>query len=470
MTYYHQIDGEQIWLERMGKVAEGLKGIALEKEDYAYFPTASVFYTNGFQEPFSYLKSGGWQTREEPPGLQLSPPYHSDPNYRDGGPNDGHWYDGRFGVHMYLSGPIEGLTRWYRVSGDEGSLELAGKLVRFVTQPKYWNAVGEPAWVEGAQHAHYLGHLHGHVAQLRAILEYAITTNNDQLRQFARDGYEYSRNFYVAPIGYFTEWTRLEAPCETCEVADMIGLAVRLTDVGTGDYWDDVDGYVRNQFAEQQHVSGLPTAMGSFVLRGQPTRIEADEIAGCCTCNASQALYYAWSGIVHESNDAAQVNLLLNRASALLDVDSYLPYEGRVVLRNKKAKTASVRIPVWADRKGLTVSVNGQAVPSVWDGRRVLFDGLKPNDNVVIQFPLHRYQQKIMINHTEYEYEFKGSTVVDVSPRDVIPPEDVALVIGGHRDKPPEGYVEIYRREAYKQDRAPTVARARYVPAQLVVW
>ena len=470
MTYYHQVDGEEIWLERMRKLAESLKRIAIEKDDYAYFPTASVFYGSGFQEPFSYLKNGGWQTREEPPGLLVDPPYHQDPNYRDGGPNDGHWYDGRFGVHMYLSGPIEGLTRWHRVSGDEGSLELAGKLVRFVTQPRYWNAVGEPAWMQGAQHAHYLGHLHGHVAQLRAILEYAITTNNDQLKQFARDGYEYSKNFYVAPIGYFTEWTRLEAPCETCEVADMIGLAVRLTDAGMGDYWDDVDGYVRNQFAEQQHIGGLPDAVGSFVLRGQPTRIEADEIAGCCTENASQALYYAWSGIVHENNDIAQVNLLLNRASSLLDVDSYLPYEGKVILKNKGARAASVRIPAWVDRKALAVSLNGRTVPVVWDGHRILVDSLKPKDSVVIQFPLRRYQQKITINHAEYVYEFKGSTVVDVSPRGQTPRQDVALVIGGHRDKPPEGYVEIYERDAYKQDRAPTVAKARYVPSKLVVW
>ena len=454
MTYYHQVDGEEIWLERMRKLAESLKRIAIEKDDCAYFPTASVFYGSGFQEPFSYLKNGGWQTREEPPGLLVDPPYHQDPNYRDGGPNDGHWYDGRFGVHMYLSGPIEGLTRWHRVSGDEGSLELAGKLVRFVTQPRYWNAVGEPAWVQGAQHAHYLGHLHGHVAQLRAILEYAITTNNDQLKQFARDGYEYSKNFYTSSIGFFSEWTTTLAACETCEVADMIGLAVRLTDAGMGDYWDDVDGYVRNQFAEQQHVTGPEKARGSFVIGGLPAQMVADEIAGCCTCNGSQAIYYAWDGIVRGKNGEASVNLLLNRASTLLDVDSYLPYQGKVLLRNKRARVATIRIPYWVERKEVRVSINAKSTPPIWVANRILCDGLKPQDRVVVEFPIRRSTTKTLLRETEYTYEFKGNTVVSISPR----------------PSASERYTDLYRREGYLKDVAPTVNTARYVAPELIQW
>ena len=53
--------------------------------------------------------------------------------------------------------------------------------------------------------------------------------------------------------GYFPE--RYDDPtstCEACEVADMIALGVKLSQAGTGDYWDDVDRYLRNHFCEMQ--------------------------------------------------------------------------------------------------------------------------------------------------------------------------------------------------------------------------
>ena len=39
---------------------------------------------------------------------------------------------------------------------------------------------------------------------------------------------------------------------EICEVADMVFLALYLTRAGIGDYWDDVDRWVRNVYAEGQ--------------------------------------------------------------------------------------------------------------------------------------------------------------------------------------------------------------------------
>ncbi len=42
---------------------------------------------------------------------------------------------------------------------------------------------------------------------------------------------------------------------ETCEVADMIGLALKLTQAGVGEYWEDTDRWVRNQFVENQLTS-----------------------------------------------------------------------------------------------------------------------------------------------------------------------------------------------------------------------
>ena len=456
LNYYHQMTGDPAWIESLKGMAEGLGKITLVNDDYAYYPSAAVYYEPGkrFQEPYAYLLNGGWQNTDEPKGLLLEAPYHTEPDHRDGGFNDGHWYDGRFGVHMYHSAPIEGFLMWHRLSGDPEALEMAGRLVRFVTQPKFWDTVIPPKSTQGNLEAGYLGHLHGHLANLRAILEYAAVTNDASLMQFVRQGYEYTRQFYGPRIGYFTEWTIPMSPCETCEVADMIGLAIRLSDEGVGDYWEDVDQYVRNQFVEQQHVSGKPETIGAFVLVGQPTQISEDEVAACCTENGAQALYYAWEGIVRTSGRFAQVNLLLNRASPLVDVNSHLPYEGKVVLDNKKAERMTVRIPLWVDERQVNVRINDEPVEVSWLGRRIYLGALQPQDRIEITFPMVQSEEKIHLVNTDYTYQFKGNTVVDVSPR---------------APKAP-GRKPIYQRDRYKQKRAPLVKKSRFVPAKMIQW
>jgi hypothetical protein len=456
LNYYYQMTGDKHWLERLEKMARGLREITLTRDDYAYYPSAPVYYEPGkrFQEAYAYLLNGGWQNTDEPRGLLLEAPYHADPDFRNGSVNDGHWYDGRFGVHMYMSAPIEGFLMWYRLSGDPQALDMAGRLVRFVTQSKFWDPVKGDDKSKGNLRAGYLGHLHGHLANLRAILEYASVTDDLSLKLFVREGYAYTRRFQAPRIGYFTEWTNFWSPSETCEIADMIALAIRLSDEGIGDYWEDVDQYVRNHFVEQQHTSGKPETIGAFVLVGAPADIMADQIAACCTENGSQALYYAWESIVREEGDMARVNLLLNRSSTLVDVDSHLPYEGKVVLKNKKARQMLVRIPLWVNLDKVSMMINEESAGITWLDRRVFLNALKPGDRVVLTFPMVYSEDTYWIQSKNFTYTFKGNTVVDVNPRPEKKP-----------DRKP-----IYLRDHYRQDQAPLVAKTRFVPQNKIQW
>lgn len=94
----------------------------------------------------------------------------------------------------------------------------------------------------------------------------------------------------------------------------------------------------------------------------------------CCTGNGTQGLYYAWEGIVRERGETAQVNRLLNRAAKLLDVDSFLPYAGKVVLRNKAARRIAVRIPGWVSRPRVSWEVSSVSWPT---GKSCAGDGLR---------------------------------------------------------------------------------------------
>jgi len=442
MMAWYQKEQDAAWKSRISNMADKMIEIAQKKEDYAYYPDA------GIGEAFSYPKSG-WTNTDEPQTERMG---------------------AEGSMFMYHCGPIRAMSRWYAMSGDERALEFAGKLVNFVLKPKFWGVLGpEPNQVVGAERGHFIGHHHGHVAMLRGLLDYAIVTNNSRIKEFVRDSYEHARGFGIPRIGLFGE---------ACSTADMVATAIRLSDAGVGDYWEDVDQYVRNQLVEYQLLRSdflekvseaspqrevnppqetsdrvIERNIGGFAGDyNNPTKLTNTWIMCCCTGNATQALYYAWEGIVRFNSGVAQVNLLLHRASPWVDVLSYLPYEGKVVLKNKKAEKLCVRIPRWVDKKAVQCYKNEEPSSLFWVGNYAVFENLSEKDRVAIEFPIVQETVKYTYGGKEYTCHFKGNTLVDIFPHDE-----------------GNGY-PIYLREHYKKDKAPMKKVTRYVSPVIMDW
>jgi hypothetical protein len=128
-------------------------------------------------------------------------------------------------------------------------------------------------------------------------------------------------------------------------------------------------------------------------------------------------LYYAWHGITRFSDGVATVNLLLNRASKWMDVDSYLPYEGKVELHNKEAKMALVRIPNWVDMDEVRCFVDSKITRPPATRRYLIFDGLRKGETIRVEFPNPATADHYTIGNRVYRVSFRGSTVVDIEPK-----------------------------------------------------
>jgi hypothetical protein len=446
MMAWSQWDKDPAWEGRMKRLVDGLVGIAIDRGAYAYYPVG-----RGVGESFSYTP-GGWSETGEPT-------------------------NGHFGVPMYFSGPIRALTAWHGISGEREALTLAGKLAAFVRRPFVWSTSAEPGGIFGPQHGHCEGHFHAHGAALRGLLAYALAIGDEDLALFVRDGYEWLRQFGVARIGWFPEDLKPGQQCESCCTADMVALAIRLSDAGIGDYWDDVDRYVRNQLVEQQltrqdHlerlVQGSPAQpvnppretsdrviernLGGFAGHGGLSLLPDTWIMHCCTGNAATALYYAWEAITRRSGETAVVNLLLNRASAWLDVHSHLPHEGLVTLRNKALRRIAVRMPSWVDRGKVQCHVGSRRTTPIWTGPWLLFEDQRPPGELQIRFPVRDRAERFVLDGQEYTAAFRGATVVDISPRQV-----------------GVGY-PIYERDGYRTDHAPLRRARPFVPDEILAW
>jgi hypothetical protein len=160
------------------------------------------------------------------------------------------------------------------------------------------------------------------------------------------------------------------------------------------------------------------------------------------------------------------VNLLLKRASAWADVNSYLPYEGRVDLKVKQpCRLVRLRAPEWIETgsPALTCAVNGESRTVVWAGRMVEAGAVSADDTLVFTFPIHErvvngfdptdFSEKrvgLMIGGILCSLTIKGNTVV-------------------HIDLPGRN-IPLYRREHYGANQVRWRKVKRFVPDRYIEW
>lgn len=466
MLAWHQRDGVDAWLDRVDRMNRALATIAVYRRNYAFHPPEAV-----------YAPNIGWLYTHRS-GTAFFPYMPPDEPSRD--------QQGIEGTIKENAHVLRAAVRWYEISGDPEALDYARKLANFFLLPSFWED-GAAEGIVGYEHGLFAGHFHGNTGGLRALLRLAIVTRDESLKQFVRESYEFALRSGLPRIGWFPTWLCperfgrspfLRTVCEGCGIADMVALAIKLSDAGVRDCWDDVDQYVRNQLVEQQGIDPellqaasrhgqpfvshsattstvrvLERSLGAFSGFGEPTCLPHADFHGCCTGNGTQALYYAWEAISRFQDGTAQINLLLNRAAPWVDIDSYLPFQGKVVVHNKQASALSIRIPGWVDRGGLSCSVSSRPVTPYWAGNYVLLTGLRPRDHVTLEFRVPEEAATYTAAGVTYHCTFRGSTLVDVAPRNIV-----------------SGSYPLYRREVLRSPLAAMKTKQRYVADAAIRW
>ena len=442
MALYHRREGGGLWKEAAERLVDALAELAVDRGRYAYFSPSCVWAERGSTDDYGRRHPlWGAETREITLGL----------------------------IHAY------------RETGYAPAITLADKLIRYIIEEiGYFGDDGSflpdrpyrPGW----------SHFHMHTAVLQSLLEFAHVTGNPEYLELVQKGYQYGRDHGDALLGYFPEWVGSEQleHSELCEVADMIALALKMTRQGLGDFWDDVDRWVRNMFAEGQLTpagadrlkrlsAGRPASVfdpayetidrvvernvGAFA--GWPKANdwytgEGRAIMHCCTGNAARALYYVWEQIVTHDSGKLRVNLLLNRASAWADVDSHIPYVGQVDVRVKQPLDLSIRIPEWVRSGDVRVRVSGGDRDVSWDGRYAGVGAVKPGDLVKMTFPIEERTDTVWIEKERYTLVRKGNDVVAIDP--------------------PGRYCPLYQREHYRAGTTRWRKAERFVSEEAIHW
>ncbi len=457
LTVYYLRDKNPLWKSAAEKMIDRLSQLAVDRGDFAYFPDGSLIPNGKFG-----------RNAPMPTGVMAEE------------------NSGRI---------VQGLSQYYRATGYEPALRLAGKLAHYVRhQAQYYQADGawlfspmEKQWVKSWNVESLVngGHGHSHCIGLLSLLEYGLAARDKETIEFVRASYEWAKsNYSCALTGFFPEWflPRYDR-CETDTIADMLAMALKLSSAGVADYWDDADRWTRNHFAESQLTSAewvyrqaeryphKPVAwnetadhvpersVGAFAgwSTGNDFGVEAPNhphsIQHCCTGNSARTMYYLWEHMLAYEEGGLRVNLLLNRASEWADVCSYIPYEGKVELKVKKPlSVVRLRVPEWipANSSEVVGMTNGKQRSFRWEGRYLNLGSAAPGELVAVAFPISRHRTKETIGNFPYTLDIKGNTVIGVSP-------------GGENGP-------LYQRSHYLASNTPFREIERFVPDEPIEW
>lgn len=346
------------------------------------------------------------------------------------------------------------LLKYHEVTGNRDAFELCEFFVALImTKSGVYNEDGS----FNSSLAYRSGHFHTRIGTLDSLARFALYTGDASITNFVKKSYDWALTQCTA-FGWTPGDMHEQAyEHETCSLVDLIACGIALAQSGYSEYWQVVERFLRNHLTESQlldldwverhHDKSLDEpgyksyykvaerTRGAFAGYSAPNDFCSDHSHGrghtsdlqlCCIGSGTRGLFMGWSNIVTEHKGTVRVNLLLSRGTRWLDVNSYLPHEGKLVLDiNEDIANLEVRIPDWAGFNqvvaertlgGNTRTQTGKDA-STWVKTRYMRLGeAKKGETITITFPLGEYKTVERAVGEEYIVQWRGDDVIHITP------------------------------------------------------
>ena len=402
------LSGEERFRSALTALVEGLRRVAIFREDHAYYSRA--YYDPGYS-----------------PASGETPYEHQ----------------------AYFTGPhVQALVQVYESTGDESALDLAHRLARWyfdvaglVGEDGSFGAGGEVGFGGGEAD----GHTHSRMGTAAGAIRLGDLTGDRRIFEMGKLLYDRFHRAWCAPFGWSPEFLDRygieQEGCETCTLMDQMHAAAALALAGHTGYWDHVERIARNQLVEQQL---LDTRLIRNTIEKEDTELSvfhgvADMVRGgfggwcapndfighnkgswslmnCCGPSGVRALWTAWRHVEHCVQDATTLHVLMARRGESVDVEDHTPREGRLVIRVLHDTGLAVRVPGFLAGTAPVVKRNGGVMAARTANGYLQCGGVAKGDEIEIAYPMTETRESLRVNGRDFTVTWAGDTVVAIDP------------------------------------------------------
>ena len=301
------------------------------------------------------------------------------------------------------------------------------------------------------------GHFHTRMGTLFSLARFSLFTQDATLAQFVERSFHWALSTWCTSFG----WTPGDMhdqsyEHETCTLVDAIGCAIALAQFGYTEYWQVAERFLRNHLVQSQltdtgwihqldtKAKDIPhektfyrvadrlrgafagyAAPNDFVYNGIKGRGHIMDVQTCCVASGARGLFYGWKHIITEQRGRVSVNMLLNRTTDTLDIESHLPFEGKVVLRiHRDIADLVCRMPDWAHYGAVQVHFHHGDAQRIETGRTLPYvnrvfmklGAVQKGSTITITFPVpERVTTETAVDDT-FTVKWLGDNVSGISP------------------------------------------------------
>lgn len=337
--------------------------------------------------------------------------------------------------------------------GDDDGIDFA----RACTVALYEHSA--PRELEIKRDGTFCGHTHATMHALWGAVEYGLYSGERKYVDFVKNAFD-----RMAERGTGTGWfPAMPDSCnETCAVSDMISIACALGRTGYSEYFDYAERFFRNHIANQQFILtpevkthykrmhsdkpdgevnrqlSLLEKVQGVIIGGAGINDYENELLGyesgyslfgCCGGEGLRAIHTVWDAALKLERggkylpDGLYVNMELTLENENGRLVSFMPDVGGVKLVPAFDTAVFVRIPHWASRDKVTLTINGTQRAPQWDAAHPMYLRLdaKAGDIILTRYPLALYANKASVwkntrPDLDVTFYWLGNMVVETDP------------------------------------------------------
>ncbi len=284
-----------------------------------------------------------------------------------------------------------------------------------------------------------VGHNHSYLGTLRGLLLFGLLTKKEEYVKFVEATY---RNAVRQHIVMESGWTphdlgKLRFPNDEgdplndpASSGDSAQLALWLAlHTGAVDLFDDVERIVRARL--------LPSQITEDDIQKYPEHDFTErEIGAWGICVASHAtksctpdivasvahtLCDVYNHIYTKSKAGISVNLHFDQEDDDVTIHSTRDHRAKLSVRIKQPCDLKIRLPRWAPRETIEITVDGTKSPLRIEGgfARIARDKLRANSEAVLSYELPtRMTEERMPSGKSYRFQWRGDEITGIDPQD----------------------------------------------------